>query len=132
PQSPRNLGLSTHGFTAENLRTPTRPAISIYWHGGVSLSLLLLERSKVGDPLFELTANGPAEQYRFHFDMTKCIGCRCCEVACAEQNGNPLEINWRRVGEIEGGEYPYAERFYLSMGCNHCLDPACLTGCPTD
>jgi len=64
--------------------------------------------------------------------MTQCIGCRCCEVACAEQNGNPLEINWRRVGEIEGGEYPYAQRFYLSMGCNHCIEPACLTGCPTD
>ena len=64
--------------------------------------------------------------------MTKCIGCRCCEVACAEQNGNPLEINWRRVGEIEGGEYPYAQRFYLSMGCNHCLDPSCLSGCPVN
>lgn len=43
------------------------------------------------------------EQYRFHFDMTKCIGCKCCVVACNEQNGNPAEINWRRVGEIEGG-----------------------------
>ena len=52
------------------------------------MSLLLLERSKPGDPLFELKPNGPDEQYRFHFDMTKCIGCRCCEVACNEQNGN--------------------------------------------
>ena len=43
------------------------------------------------------------EQYRFHFDMTKCIGCKCCVVACNEQNGNPAAINWRRVGEIEGG-----------------------------
>ena len=47
------------------------------------------------------------EQYRFHFDMTKCIGCKCCVVACNEQNGNPAAINWRRVGEIEGGDYPY-------------------------
>ena len=37
------------------------------------------------------------EQYRFHFDMTKCIGCRSCEVACNEQNGNPADIKWRRV-----------------------------------
>lgn len=72
------------------------------------------------------------EQYRFHFDMTKCIGCKCCEVACAEQNGNPVEISWRRVGEIEAGRYPYTERFHLSMGCNHCLDAACLNGCPVD
>ncbi len=72
------------------------------------------------------------EQYRFHFDMTKCIGCKCCVVACNEQNGNPAEINWRRVGEIEGGSYPDTQRFYLSMGCNHCVEPTCLTGCPVD
>jgi formate dehydrogenase iron-sulfur subunit len=72
------------------------------------------------------------EQYRFHFDMTKCIGCKCCVVACNEQNGNPAEINWRRVGEIEGGWYPNTQRLHLSMGCNHCLEPTCLNGCPVD
>jgi DMSO reductase iron-sulfur subunit len=73
---------------------------------------------------------GEGEHYRFHFDMTKCIGCKCCVVACNEQNGNPAELNWRRVGEIEGGYYPHTQRHYLSMGCNHCLEPSCLIGCP--
>ena len=72
------------------------------------------------------------EQYRFHFDMTKCIGCRSCEVACNEQNGNPADIKWRRVGELEGGTYPDTQRSYLSMGCNHCLSADCLKGCPVD
>jgi Fe-S-cluster-containing dehydrogenase component/DMSO reductase anchor subunit len=75
---------------------------------------------------------GPGEQYRFHFDMKKCIGCKCCVVACNEQNGNPASINWRRVGDIEGGFFPNATRAYLSMGCNHCLEPTCLSGCPVD
>lgn len=74
----------------------------------------------------------PGEQYRFHFDMTKCIGCKCCVVACNEQNGNPPDINWRRVGEIEGGWYPDTQRLHLSMGCNHCIEPTCLAGCPVD
>ena len=74
----------------------------------------------------------PGEQYRFHFNMTKCIGCRSCEIACNEQNGNPAEIRWRRIGEIEGGAYPNTSRHYLSMGCNHCLDADCLKGCPVD
>src|SRR5688572_11779485 len=74
----------------------------------------------------------PGEQYRFHFDMKKCIGCKCCVVACNEQNGNPASINWRRVGDIEGGFFPDATRAYLSMGCNHCLEPTCLSGCPVD
>ena len=72
------------------------------------------------------------EQYRFHFDMTKCIGCRSCEVACNEQNGNPAQIQWRRVGELEGGVYPHTQRTYLSMGCNHCLSADCLRGCPVN
>ena len=75
---------------------------------------------------------GPGEQYRFHFDMSKCIGCKCCVVACNEQNGNPAELNWRRVGEIEGGHYPNTRRHYLSMGCNHCVEPSCLIGCPVE
>ena len=82
--------------------------------------------------LVPLRAPGPGEQYRFHFDMSKCIGCKCCVVACNEQNGNPAHINWRRVGEIEGGTYPNTLRNYLSMGCNHCVEPSCLQGCPVN
>jgi len=73
----------------------------------------------------------PGQQYRFTFDMGACIGCHSCEVACAEQNGLPVEVSWRKVGEIEGGEHPHTKRFHLSLACNHCLEPACLSGCPT-
>ncbi|PHS58237.1 MAG: molybdopterin oxidoreductase [Sulfurimonas sp.] len=71
------------------------------------------------------------EQYRFHFDATACVGCRCCEVACNEQNNNPADIKWRRVGEIEGGEFPAFTQLFNSMSCNHCIDPECVKGCPT-
>ena len=94
-------------------------------------SRLAKPHSGVGGRMPE-RAPGPGEQYRFHFDMKKCIGCKCCVVACNEQNGNPAAINWRRVGEIEGGWFPNATRSYLSMGCNHCLEPTCLSGCPVD
>ena len=118
------------------------------------MTLPLHERaqSSINDPLVRLTGGtfptlqpvgvlaslipgrplAEGEQYRFHFDMTKCIGCRSCEIACNEQNGNPADIHWRRVGEVEGGVYPNTQRHYLSMGCNHCLDAECLKGCPVD
>jgi formate dehydrogenase iron-sulfur subunit len=86
-----------------------------------------------------ITADGPAllpleagEQYRFAFAMEACVGCHSCEAACAEQNGLPAGTAWRRVGEIEGGEFPHTRRLHLSMSCNHCLEPACLIGCPTE
>jgi DMSO reductase iron-sulfur subunit len=113
--------------------------LEVYSEAGSTLPLL--DRKLVYTPPVQLRPPGaliPArplragEQYRFHFDMTKCIGCKCCVVACNEQNGNPAAIHWRRVGEVEGGHYPYTQRHYLSMGCNHCLEPSCLTGCPVE
>ena len=120
----------------------------------VSTTLPLLERAAIGSVTLLVTPSGfspapPAadgtsrmrlplrrpesgEQYRFHVDMGRCIGCKCCVVACNEQNGNPAAITWRRVTEIEGGWYPQTSRAYLSMGCNHCLEPTCLSGCPVD
>ena len=80
----------------------------------------------------ELLPLDAGEQYRFAFAMEACVGCHSCEAACAEQNGLPPEIAWRRVGEIEGGTFPDTKRFHLSMACNHCLEPACLEGCPTN
>lgn len=91
-----------------------------------------LEAEPARQPLIPARPLEAGEQYRFHFDMTKCIGCKCCVVACNEQNGNPAAINWRRVGEVEGGHYPHTQRHHLSMGCNHCLEPSCLIGCPVE
>jgi len=91
-----------------------------------------IDRSSLTRSRVPLRAPGPGEQYRFHFDMSKCIGCKCCVVACNEQNANPASINWRRVGEVEGGFYPQTLRSYLSMGCNHCVEPTCMSGCPVD
>jgi Fe-S-cluster-containing dehydrogenase component/DMSO reductase anchor subunit len=91
------------------------------------------ESARASSPVrIPVRALAQGEQYRFHVDMRKCIGCKCCVVACNEQNGNPSAINWRRVGEIEGGWYPRTTRAYLSMGCNHCIEPTCLQGCPVD
>ncbi|MEW6776405.1 MAG: DmsC/YnfH family molybdoenzyme membrane anchor subunit, partial [Bdellovibrionota bacterium] len=74
----------------------------------------------------------PGENWRFHFDMSLCVGCKCCEVACHEQNNNPPDVKWRRVGEVEGGVFPDTKHFFTSIACNHCLEPTCLSGCPVD
>jgi Fe-S-cluster-containing dehydrogenase component/DMSO reductase anchor subunit len=95
-------------------------------------ALVRTRTTPVGQGRMPLRTPGEGEQYRFHVDMGKCIGCKCCVVACNEQNGNPAAINWRRVREIEGGWFPATSRSYLSMGCNHCLEPTCLQGCPVD
>ena len=83
--------------------------------------------------IFELAKKPKVgEQYRFHFDATACVGCHCCEVACNEQNNNPSDVKWRRVGETQSGIFPNVTNHFNSMSCNHCIDPECLKGCPTE
>ncbi len=89
-------------------------------------------RANTGGQGPELLPLDAGEQYRFGFAMDACIGCHSCEVACAEQNDTPIDVAWRRVGELEGGAFPTTRRFNLSMACNHCLEPTCLSGCPTN
>ncbi len=90
------------------------------------------DSTQCGNYSIDLPNLAEGEQYRFHFNMTKCIACHCCEVACNEQNNNPADIKWRRVGELEGGSFPDTLELFNSMSCNHCIDPACLKGCPTE
>ena len=85
-----------------------------------------------GNYSIDLPELGDGEQYRFHFDATACVGCHCCEVACNEQNANSDEIKWRRVGEMQKGTFPDTLQLFNSMSCNHCIEPECLIGCPTN
>jgi DMSO reductase iron-sulfur subunit len=88
-----------------------------------------------------LRINGNAEvgcnpnrnkQHGFFFTADNCIGCHACEAACSEKNENPGHIAFRSVGYVEGGCYPDYKRMNISMACNHCDDPVCLKGCPTN
>lgn len=89
-------------------------------------SLFINADAGVGD-----TANRN-KQHGFHFTADNCIGCHACEAACSEKNDLPPHLSFRSVGYVEGGTYPAFTRMNISMACNHCDDPVCLKGCPTN
>ena len=80
-------------------------------------------------------------------DTTTCIGCKACQVACAEWNDlkeeigdhvgvyeNPLDLTpntWTlmRFAEVEPVEYEF-DWLIRKDGCLHCGDPGCLQACP--
>jgi phenylacetyl-CoA:acceptor oxidoreductase subunit 1 len=64
-------------------------------------------------------------------DLRRCVGCQTCTAACKHANATPPGIQWRRVLDIEVGEYPDVQRAFVPVGCNHCDEPACLPVCPT-
>lgn len=70
-------------------------------------------------------------QYGFYFDMTKCVGCRTCQIACKDKNRLDVGTLFRNVRTFETGVYPQPGIYHLSATCNHCADPKCVEGCPT-
>jgi len=88
-------------------------------------------------------ATAPEDDWAVLVDLTRCVGCRTCEAACAEANGLP-EPDWsddfsydapRPVTETQ---WSSVNRFETSQGevfvkrqCMHCLEPACAAGCLT-
>lgn len=78
-------------------------------------------------------------RYAFRFDGSACTGCKACQVACKDKNGLPTGVLWRRVYEVSGGDWERRGEawthtvfaYNVSVGCNHCEAPACVTACPT-
>ncbi len=72
-------------------------------------------------------------QLAFYFDQTRCTGCFTCTVACKDWHDVPAgPASWRRVSTIEKGRYPDLFVAFLSQGCYHCAEPACVEACPAN
>ncbi len=67
----------------------------------------------------------------FYFDMTACIGCRTCQIACKDKNNLDIDVIYRKVHTFETGTYPNISVYHYSHTCNHCEDAKCVKGCPT-
>ncbi|NOY99752.1 MAG: hydrogenase 2 operon protein HybA [Chloroflexi bacterium] len=75
------------------------------------------------------------------YDATKCVGCNACTNACRQWNHTEVEKDpsglydaptdlsadtWTLIKLYEGEE----EHSFVKRQCMHCLDPACVSGCP--
>ena len=107
------------------------------------------------DVLARSATTTPPPQARSHvpevaklIDVSKCIGCKACQVACMEWNDlrdevgtnvgvytNPMDLtaqSWTlmRFYEVEP-EPNHLEWLIRKDGCMHCADPGCLKACPS-
>lgn len=79
------------------------------------------------------------KQYAFYIDSRHCSGCKTCQAACIDKNNLDRGVLWRRIYEINDGDWiqqgnawiPKVFAYNISMSCNHCEDPACVKNCPT-
>ena len=105
--------------------------------------------------LMPLTSPRPGEQYAFEVDLDQCSGCKACVVGCHSLNGLEEKETWRGVGLLIGTQTDSAGhgkngkakvvsttastsfsllhssfQQHVTTACHHCVDPACLGGCP--
>ncbi|HUP84411.1 MAG TPA: DmsC/YnfH family molybdoenzyme membrane anchor subunit [Acidimicrobiales bacterium] len=81
--------------------------------------------------LIPLARPAEGEQYAFEVDLDACTGCKSCVVACHSLNGLDDDESWRSVGLLQGGG-KIAFQQTVTTACHHCVEPACLTGCPVN
>lgn len=79
--------------------------------------------------LIPLSAPKLGEQYAFEVDLDACSGCKACVTACHSLNGLDEHETWRDVGLlVSTDDRPSLQ--YITSACHHCVEPACLAGCP--
>lgn len=82
--------------------------------------------------LIPLSRPAEGEQYAFVVDLDKCTGCKACVTGCHNLNGLDADETWRSVGLLVGGNPAQTVAQYVTTACHHCLEPACLEGCPVN
>ena len=80
--------------------------------------------------LIPLERPAAGQQYAFEVDMDLCTGCKACVTGCHNLNGLDDGELWRTVGLLHGGTSAAPVQQTVTTACHHCLDPACLNGCP--
>lgn len=68
--------------------------------------------------------------YGFVIDVSRCIDCRACLVACSVENVVPMNHTriWVQDPGVQG-EFPNLTRSFVPYNCMHCDNPPCTEVC---
>lgn len=97
-------------------------------HDGVQLPL----QARYYRDLLPAAAPAAGQQYAFAVDLDACTGCKACVAACHSLNGLDDDEEWRTVTLLTGTRDGHPYQQHVTAACHHCIDPACMHGCPVD
>ncbi|OGO44612.1 MAG: 4Fe-4S ferredoxin, partial [Chloroflexi bacterium RBG_16_63_12] len=70
------------------------------------------------------------KRYGFVIDISRCIDCRACLVACSAENNVGMQYTriWVKDTGVKG-EFPKLTRTFVPYNCMHCENPPCVEVC---
>lgn len=70
------------------------------------------------------------KRYGFVIDVSRCIDCRACLVACSVENLVPMNHTRIWVQDLGvQGQFPTLKRAFVPYNCMHCENPPCTEVC---
>ena len=87
------------------------------------------------------SGTGSEDHVAMLYDATICIGCNACTNACRQWNETTPETDARLIydaaSELSADTYTLIQLYkaedeysFVKRQCMHCVDPACVSGCP--